>query len=190
LVNAAADYKKAVELDDSRSVAFIQLGMTQYRLGEKRAAEATFRRAARAFPNSAHVRIFHSELLIDQQRFDDAEKLLEEASKLDPTNALAWVNRALLYMQKKGDPVGAEELLKKAIEGICEIEKLLLTGCTNTLYAVDNECEAAMISLAQIYLQQSKLADALALFERGMELARTEQEISTMIGYCEVSIPI
>ncbi|KAI8057692.1 hypothetical protein BDF22DRAFT_662018 [Syncephalis plumigaleata] len=168
LANAAADYKKAIELDDSRSVAFIQLGMTQYRLGEKRAAEATFRRAARAFPDSAHVRIFHSELLIDQQRFDDAEKLLEEATKLDPTNALAWVNRALLYMQQKGDPTGAEELLKKAIE-------------------VDNECEAAMISLAQIYLQQSKMADALALFERGVELARTEQEISTMVGYCEAT---
>ncbi|KAI9598546.1 hypothetical protein BDF19DRAFT_430661 [Syncephalis fuscata] len=168
LDKAAADYKKAIELDDTRSVAYIQLGMTQYRLDEKRAAEATFRRAGRSFPKSAHVRIFHSELLIDQQRFDEAKKLLEEASELDPSNALAWVNQALLCMQQKSDAAGAEKLLKKAIE-------------------VDNECEAAMISLAQLYLQQGKMANALILFERGVALARTEQEISTMVGYCEAT---
>ncbi|RKP22777.1 hypothetical protein SYNPS1DRAFT_19592, partial [Syncephalis pseudoplumigaleata] len=191
LSNAAADYKKAIELDDTRSVAYIQLGMTQYRLGEKRAAEATFRRASRTFPSSAHVRIFHSELLIDQQRFDDAEKLLEEASKLDPKNALSWVNRALLCMQQKGDPAGAETLLQQAIEGACMNHhwqqvciSLFIYSCMHVI--VDGECEAAMISLAQLYLQQGKMADALALFERGVALARTEQEISTMVGYCEV----
>ncbi|RKP08468.1 hypothetical protein THASP1DRAFT_15652, partial [Thamnocephalis sphaerospora] len=168
LDKAVADYKRAIEIDATRSVAFIQLGVAQYRMGEQRAAEATFRRATRGFPESAHVRIFHAELLIDQQRYDDAEKALEDASKLDPTNALAWVNRALLCMQQRSDASAAEELLLKAIE-------------------VDDECEAAMVSLAQLYLQQGKLKDALKLFERGVELARTEQEISTMVGYSEAT---
>jgi import receptor subunit TOM70 len=168
LEKAVSDYKRAIEIDATRAVAFIQLGVAQYRMGEHRSAEATFRRATRNFPKSAHVRIFHSELLIDQQRFPEAEKELLEAAELDPTNALTWVNRALLSMQHRSDPQAAEAMLKVAIE-------------------VDSECEAAIVSLAQLYLQQGNLHEALRLFERGVELARTEQEISTMVGYSEAT---
>ena len=58
----------------------------------------------------------------------------------------------------RGDPTTAETLFKKAIE-------------------LDPLSDIAYGPLAQLYLTQNKIQDAIAIYNRAVEFARTEQEI-------------
>ena len=51
----------------------IQLAVAYYRNGEVQKAIHTFDRAKSQFPQSADVHNYYGEILLDQQRFEDAE---------------------------------------------------------------------------------------------------------------------
>ncbi len=81
-----------------------------------------------------------------------------------PPNVLSLVNKGLALYQWKQD-IGAAE------------------RCCNEALRIDAECEAAVATLAQLNLQQSKISEAVKLFERQSELARSEPELMNALTY-------
>ncbi|KAG4300653.1 hypothetical protein PCK1_003082 [Pneumocystis canis] len=113
-------------------------------------------------------------LLLDQQRFQDAiEKFdtaiqLEKSSKFTIMNVLPLINKALAVFQWKKDILEAEALCKKAL-------------------AIDPGCDVAVATIAQLLLQQGKIADAIEYFDKSAQLARTESELVNALSYCEAT---
>jgi mitochondrial import receptor subunit TOM70 len=92
----------------------------------------------------------------------------EDATSNSPMNVLPLVNKGLALFQWKQD-VGAAE------------------RCCDEALRIDPECEAAVATLAQLNLQQSKIERAVELFARQAELARTELELQSALTYQYVS---
>lgn len=81
-----------------------------------------------------------------------------------PPNVLSLVNKGLALYQWKQD-IGAAE------------------RCCHEALRVDAECEAAVATLAQLSLQQAKIPEAVRMFERQAELARSEPELINALTY-------
>ena len=93
---------------------------------------------------------------------------LSEHNHRNPPNVLPLVNKGLTLYQWKQD-VGAAE------------------RCCNEALRIDPECEAAVATLAQLSLQQSKTEKAVEMFDRQAELARSEAELVNALTYRFVS---
>lgn len=85
-----------------------------------------------------------------------------------PMNVLPLVNKALTIYQWQQDLATSEGLLKEALE-------------------IDPECDSAIATLAQLTLQQGKLAEAIELFDRHAKIARTEPELEQALTFKYVS---
>jgi tetratricopeptide (TPR) repeat protein len=85
-----------------------------------------------------------------------------------PTNVLPLVNKALAVFQWKQDMATAEALCKEALE-------------------IDEECDVAVATAAQLSLQQGKIPEAIKWFEQSAKLARTEQELTAAIT-CKIGL--
>ena len=59
--------------------------------------------------------------------------------------------------------------------------------CCNEALRIDSSCEAAVATLAQLNLQQSKIEKAVEMFSRQAELARSEPELVNALTYQFVS---
>lgn len=86
-----------------------------------------------------------------------------------PTNVLPLVNKALAVFQWKQDMATAEALCKEALE-------------------IDEECDVAVATAAQLSLQQGKIPEAIKWFEQSAKLARTEAELTAAIT-CKICLP-
>ncbi|KAE9976406.1 TOM (translocase of outer membrane) complex component [Venturia inaequalis] len=171
---AAADYQKSIDLDKDFIFSHIQLGVTQYKLGSVASSMATFRRIIKNFERVPDVYNYYGELLLDQQKFDDAIRQFETAIEMEKQqrpvgmNVLPLINKALALFQWKQDYAEAEDLCKKAL-------------------IFDPECDIAVATMAQLLLQQGKVTEALTYFERAAELSRTEGEIVNALSYAEAT---
>lgn len=96
-----------------------------------------------------------------------AELILIHLSR-NPPNVLPLVNKGLSLFQWKQD-IGAAE------------------RCCNEALRIDPSCEAAVATLAQLYLQQSKIEKAVEMFSRQADLARSEPELINALTYQFVS---
>ncbi|EPQ53265.1 mitochondrial outer membrane translocase receptor TOM70 [Gloeophyllum trabeum ATCC 11539] len=166
---AADDYTKSTELDPNFVFSHIQLAVAQYKSGQLSSSMATFRRTLKAFPQRSEPQNYYGELLLDQQRFQDAVEKFDRAIELEkakppPMNVLPLVNKGLALYQWKQDIVAAEKCCDEALE-------------------IDPECEAAVATLAQLSLQQGKIDRAVQMFERQSELARSEPELANALTY-------
>ncbi|KAJ7235087.1 hypothetical protein B0H12DRAFT_1058216 [Mycena haematopus] len=166
--DAAENYTKSTELDDTFVFSHIQLAVAQYKGGNLANSMATFRRTLKAFPTRSEPQNYYGELLLDQQRFADAVEKFDRAVELEklksPPNVLPLVNKGLALYQWKQD-VGAAE------------------RCCNEALRLDPECEAAVATLAQLSLQQGKIEKAVEMFARQAELARSEPELASALTY-------
>jgi len=52
---------------------------------------------------------------------------------------------------------------------------------------VDEECDIAVATMAQLLLQQGNVTEALKYFEKAAELSRTEGEIVNALQYAEAT---
>jgi import receptor subunit TOM70 len=68
------------------------------------------------------------------------------------------VNKANTVLREHNDLAGCERLVHEAL-------------------AIDPDCDVAIITLAQLSLQQSKIEQAVTMFGRAREIARTEEEL-------------
>ena len=82
---------------------------------------ATFRRCIKNFSDVPDVYNYYGELLLDQQKFEDAiEKFdkavnMEKASKPMAINVLPLINKALALYQWRQDYTEAEKLCQSAL---------------------------------------------------------------------------
>ncbi|KAJ5155982.1 Mitochondrial outer membrane translocase complex subunit Tom70 [Penicillium capsulatum] len=171
---AAKDYQKSIDLDRSFIFSHIQLGVTQYKMGSVASAMATFRRSVKNFEDTPDVYNYFGELLLDQQNYAEAIEKFDKAIEMEKLhkplgiNVLPLINKALAMFQWKHDFQDAEKLCQKAL-------------------IIDPDCDIAIGTMAQLLLQQGKVADALKYFERAGELARTEAEITNAVSYAEAT---
>ncbi|KZM19023.1 P-P-bond-hydrolysis-driven protein transmembrane transporter [Ascochyta rabiei] len=171
---AAKDYQRSIDLDESFIFSHIQLGVTQYKMGSIASSMATFRRCMKNFSQVPDVYNYYGELLLDQQKYQEAiEKFdtaveMEKSSKPLGMNVLPLINKALALFQWKNDFGDAEKLCEKAL-------------------IIDPECDIAVATMAQLLLQQGKVTEALKYFERAAELSRTEGEIVNALSYAEAT---
>ncbi|KAF6756591.1 ADP/ATP carrier receptor [Ephemerocybe angulata] len=165
---AAENYLKSTELDDGFVFSHIQLAVAQYKSGETGESMKTFRRTLTAFPQRSEPQNYYGELLLDQGRFQEAVEKFERAIEIEKTkpspNVLALVNKGLALFQWKQDVGAAEQCCAEALE-------------------IDPECEAAIATLAQLNLQQSKIKNAMEMFKKQAEIARTEPELINALTY-------
>ncbi|KAG0197409.1 TOM (translocase of outer membrane) complex component [Mortierella sp. GBA30] len=166
--HAAKDYIKSIELEPEFVFSHIQYGVAQYKLGNIADAMAIFKKALKDFPESGDVNNYYGELLLDQQQFDQAFERFDKAIRLKPSNPLPYINKALLVFQWKQDPSGAERL------------------CLQSLDA-DPECDVAIATLGQLFLQQGKIEKAIEYFDKSIDMARTEAELTSALGFREAA---
>ncbi|KAF2170283.1 hypothetical protein M409DRAFT_64600 [Zasmidium cellare ATCC 36951] len=175
--NAATDYQKSMDLDKDFIFSHIQLGVTQYKMGSIASSMATFRRCIKNFGDKSDVYNYYGELLLDQQKYQEAVEKFETAVEMEKKgvgergggmNVLPLINKALALFQWKQDFSAAEELCQKAL-------------------IIDPECDIAVATMAQLLLQQGKVTEALTYFERAAELSRTEGEIVNALSYAEAT---
>ncbi|KIJ19674.1 hypothetical protein PAXINDRAFT_69403 [Paxillus involutus ATCC 200175] len=170
--SAATNYTKSSELDSTFVFSHIQLAVAQYKMGNIANSMATFRRTMTAFPSRGEVCNYYGELLLDQQRFQDAVEKFDRAIELEranfPQNPLPLVNKALALFQWRQDLSGAEALCREAL-------------------VLDPSCEPAVATLAQLALQQSEIEVAITWFEKQVEMGRGEGELIGALTYLEAS---
>ncbi|ESZ90571.1 mitochondrial precursor proteins import receptor [Sclerotinia borealis F-4128] len=174
LSQAARDYQKSIDLDRDFIFSHIQLGVTQYKMGSTASSMGTFRRTIKAFEDVPDAYNYYGELLLDQQKYDEAISQFEKAVELEKQtkplgmSVLPLINKALALFQWKQDFSEAEKLCEKAL-------------------IIDPECDIAVATMAQLLLQQGKVTEALKYFERAAELSRTEGEIVNALSYAEAT---
>lgn len=166
---AIRDYEKSTSLDNTFIFSQVQYAVAHYKNGNTGHSTASFRKLLRNFDTSSEAYNYYGELLLDQQKFEEAmekfDRAIEiEANKKGSTNVLPMINKALALFQWKQDIAAAEDLCKQAL-------------------AKDEDCDVAVATLAQLSLQQGKIQDSIAYFERSAEIARTEPELINALTY-------
>lgn len=120
--DAAKDYQKSIELDKDFIFSHIQLGVTQYKMGSVASSMATFRRCRKNFPQVPDVFNYYGELLLDQQKYQEAIDQFDQAVEIEQSNkekgmnVLPLINKALAVFQWKQSFAEAEELCQKALD--------------------------------------------------------------------------
>lgn len=118
---AAKDYQKSIEIDKDFIFSHIQLGVTQYKMGSIASSMATFRRCRKNFPQVPDVFNYYGELLLDQQKYQEAVEQFDQAVEIEKStkttgmNVLPLINKALAVFQWRQDFSTAEELCQKAL---------------------------------------------------------------------------
>ncbi|KAI1000326.1 Mitochondrial import receptor subunit [Podosphaera aphanis] len=172
--DASKDYQISIELDPDFIFSYVQLGVTQYKMGSIASSMATFRKCIKKFSNAPDVYNYYGELLLDQRNYQEAIDNFDKAVDLEKQtrpmnmNVLPLINKALVLFQSNKDFPEAEKLVQKAL-------------------IIDPECEIAVATLAQLLLQQGKTIEALKYFERAAELSRTEGEIVNALSFAEAT---
>jgi tRNA A-37 threonylcarbamoyl transferase component Bud32 len=87
--NAAANFKKALELDSKSAAATIGMGEIALRQGLFGDAIAHLQRAARLAPRNARIQVLIGEAYLSLGRNQDAATAFKKALQLDPDNARA-----------------------------------------------------------------------------------------------------
>lgn len=119
---AAKDYQKSIELDKEFIFSHIQLGVTQYKMGSVASSMATFRRCRKNFPQVSDVFNYYGELLLDQQKYQEAIEQFDQAVEIEQNNkqkgmnVLPLINKALAVFQWKQNFSEAEQLCQKALD--------------------------------------------------------------------------
>lgn len=165
LPEAIGDFEKAIELSPQSCSAHVQKCYVQYRQAYLQQNQVQLykainecQKALTMFPNNTETYNVLAQILTEQQQYDKADELFETALTMSPTTASLYVHRGLMQLQWKGDIQKALEYLNQAIE-------------------IDNRCELAYETLGTIQVQRGQLENAVDLFEKALELTRSEMEM-------------
>jgi len=175
LEEAKVEFNQAISLDSSYIAPRIQLGQCLFKIAMQsmspsimKEANDTLEETTRLFPESSHTYSIYGQLLMSQQRHDEALAKFEKAIALSPTTAETYVHKGGLLFQWKQDLDGAEALIKKAIE-------------------MDAKCDIAYETLAMMQVQKQELEEGIKTFERSLELVRTEEEMGNIYALLEAA---
>ncbi|CAG9864461.1 unnamed protein product [Phyllotreta striolata] len=163
--DARKDFSKAVSLNPDFAIAVVQKCYADYRYAMQTKdpgllveSMQDFRNAIDKFPSYPETYILFAQVKTEKQEYQEAEKLYEKALEIDPNNASIFVHKGLLLLQWKGDISRAVEMMKEAIR-------------------VDNKSEFAYETLGTVEVQRGNLVLAIELFNKAINLARSETEM-------------
>ena len=109
-----------------------------------------------------------TKVLLDHQDVEGASAMFDKAIKLDPKKPLPYVNKAIICSHVKSDVESGIKYTRQAIE-------------------VDPRCDLAHMHLAQMYMAQGKIDEAVATYKAAMELSRTELDLENALMGIEAS---
>jgi tetratricopeptide (TPR) repeat protein len=137
----------AIEAEPSAS-AYSNLGSLQMSRGDRRLAEASFKKAINADPNSVPARVALANYYRVQNREFEAETMLKEAVRIEPLNVQANGNLVELYIRTQR-AAEAEQPLKAIVQ-------------------VMNNADARF-ALAEYYLRMKRTEEATAILRKLVE---------------------
>jgi tetratricopeptide (TPR) repeat protein len=151
LDDAFALHKKAVELAGEDPMTHYELGISQFYLGNSEEAEASLKRAAELGPDDAQIRYVYGEVLRNLKRYEESAQRYREALERDPGHdkAATKLGLVLTYLDKMDE---ANNVLQARITGHPE------------------DAEAHYL-LGTIYEKQEKYAEAVAAYDKFLEIA-------------------
>lgn len=162
---ALKDFEKAIRLSPDQAITFVHKCYAEYRLAflsqdqyKLISVMTDFNKAIDKYPNCVECYSLMAQILTDQQQFEQADIFFEKALKIDPENATLFVHRGLLHLQWTGDANTACDFIKIAME-------------------IDNRCEFAYETLGTIEVQRGNLEKAVELFDKALQLAKSEMEM-------------
>jgi eukaryotic-like serine/threonine-protein kinase len=155
---------KALELDESLAEAHSALGTVKEDYDwDWTGAEEQYNRAIELNPGNSTVRIFYSNLLLEEGRFPEALSEARAAQHLDPLSVLANDNlAAVLYFSGEYDQC--------------------VDQCRRTL-ELDPTSHQAHRHLGQAYAQKHLSAEAIRELQKAIELSLRNDEAVAELGY-------
>lgn len=173
---AVKDFHKSTTLSPNFAIAQVQKCYTEYRYAfmtrspmQLQSSMQEFEETLKKFPTCAEGYALYGQALCDQQQFQLADENFKKAIENEPTNANIYVHRGLLALQWKQDSEASADLIMKALE-------------------IDDKCEFAYETLGTIEVQRGNLKIAVDLFEKAIDLAKTEVEMSHLFSLRDAAI--
>jgi Tfp pilus assembly protein PilF len=164
----AADLTVARDLLDSAiadvpdyGLAYMQLGVVLFRMGHMEKAEEALEQACLMVPELAEVHNFHGEVLMSENKRDEALRKFLEAGNVDEKCSLPLLNRGVMLMSNEAGEPPSDEDLEKAIE------------LFNQAVEADPTNEIAFIHRASYYCHVGDLKTALENYDRAIELTKS-----------------
>jgi TolB-like protein len=155
---------KALELDDSLADAHSALATVKEDFDwDWAGAEQEYKNAIELNPGSSTTRVFYSNLLLEEGRFQEATAQARIAQQLDPLSTLSNDNlSAVLYFSGDYDQC--------------------IDACRKTL-ELDPESHQAHRHLGLVYAQKQRTADAIRELKKAVELSHGSDESLAELGY-------
>jgi Flp pilus assembly protein TadD/transglutaminase-like putative cysteine protease len=145
--------KRALELDPKSKQGWNDLGLAYLRLGQLDEAGAAFRKQIELNPYDEHVYNYLGFTLQQQQNYTDAAKAFQKQIEVNPIDPVAHAALGALYLEEH-----------KYAEAVPELDKATILSPENA---------ELQVSLGQAYINTGEKEKALAVFEKGVELAQT-----------------
>jgi DNA-binding winged helix-turn-helix (wHTH) protein/TolB-like protein/Tfp pilus assembly protein PilF len=156
--------EKAIELGPQLADAYATLGSVKHFYDwDWDGAEKNFQRAIEIDSNNSQAYQLYSYHLTGMGRFDESLHMMRKAHELDPLSVEKSIGIAeILYFQKRYDEA--------------------LAGANNTL-ALDKNAGFVHWIIGNTYLQQGRLADAIAQYEKSIPLSGESPDERASLAY-------
>lgn len=175
LTQAKEDFEKCISLNDTFIPARIQLAYCIYKSAALQqspilahGAVEMLQKTVENYPDSADAHSLFAQVLQDMQQFAKAEEHFDTAIKLEPYNPVHLVYKGMLMLQSREDVEKAVELVNEALE-------------------IDEKCDFAYETLATLEVQRGNLDRAIELFNKAIDLVRTETELAQTFSLREAA---
>jgi tetratricopeptide (TPR) repeat protein len=200
---AAAAYRKVIEIDPGHSPARVAIIQSQIRSGNIDAGLPAPRNLAADNPNHRDAQFVLGQLLFRKDDYEGASNALEEATRRLPTNGEAFALLAAAY-QRNGEKEQAVEAYKRAAELLpnnldVRTNYGFALGITKQTAAAEAELKkvlaspgykdaAAHIMLGWVYLyaEPKKPAEASVEFKKGLELDPKSAQAALGLGRAQL----
>ena len=166
---ALEDINRALDMGPDNVAVLLMRASLYQEKGDNEKALADADRALELRPNLPVAVRTRALLLAESQRFDEAVVELEKLNKLDPKDALTLLQLATLY--------GAQKKTAKAIETY------------TTLLAQEPDVWQALRGRGDAYLNMGRQAEAIADYEKALELEPKEHGILNNLAWVLATSP-
>jgi len=165
--------EKALAIDPESVEAYAALGLARWQIGQKDAAESSFRRAMEL--NDAYIpaQLWLAGVLGEQGRYPEEAQVLEHAMSLDPLNELLAVNYSE-NLRMRGDFASARKILGSLIE-LRPDSTLLLRSLAGQQLMQGDLVEGWKLANRSFQLEPENPADIGALAKTWVLLGRYDE---------------
>jgi len=148
---------------ESLAEAHASLAWARFHDWDWTGAEKEFRRAIELDPRYPSARVWHGDYLMAQGRFDDALAEMRRAQELDPMSPAIKVALGYRFYYARQYPRAAEQI--------------------QNMLAADPGFQPAHFYLARVYEQQAAYREAIAEFQKALELSEGNSNELAALGH-------